>query len=169
MAYLYDRSKNRIIEKLNISLTDSLSLSLYNPLPFLSSLPHLLTILVFIKRYPDGVSSYLPIKYQYNVHVCVHYTCKYMHHMYSICTICWTHIISNLCSLSGCLISSCIVHWHCPSGRIYGWVWEEVGVVKWKEAWLTSPSARLQTLKMSNFSCVAVYMLPSKNATGVVN
>ena len=76
MAYLYDRSKNRIIEKLNIFLTDSLSLSLslslYNPLPFLSSLPHLLTILVFINRYPDGVSSYLSIKDQYNVRVCVY-------------------------------------------------------------------------------------------------
>ena len=73
MAYLYDRSKNRIIEKLNISLRNlSLSLSLCNLLPFLSSLPHLLTILVFINRYPDGVSSYLSIKHQYNVRVCVY-------------------------------------------------------------------------------------------------
>ena len=57
----------------SISFSPTLSLSLYNLLPFLSSLPHLLTILVFINRYPDGVSSYLSIKHQYNVCVCTLY------------------------------------------------------------------------------------------------
>ena len=66
----------------SISFSPTLSLSLYNLLPFLSSLPHLLTILVFINRYPDGVSSYLSIKHQYNVCVCV-----YIIHV-SICITC---------------------------------------------------------------------------------